>query len=155
MKKTFRIFMMTAVAIATLGLAACGDDNESTDNDVAYYALQYEGRTLADGDTIFVTPSRGACVASVYIENTSDQTLTTRQGVQNLEGDATLTVCYNGECPPSQDNLFALEPGIDPVKSLIEIHVEDIVSDKVLYRIRVGEGDGFAHGVRAYLRIAQ
>ena len=148
MKKTI-IFLLAMVA--ALGLSA------------QKYALHFnatDGPVVYDGDTAVYTTTDedmiiGMAFIYLYIENLTEDSLTTDNAVEVSEGPADLetSICAGGNCP--QQGTYVVVPGDNPDMPLtIEPHLKaEYGGQHIVYRITVGEGRNLENSITVFLRV--
>ena len=148
MKKT--IILVLAI-VATMSLSA------------QKYALHFnavDGPVIAAGDTAEYTTTdidmtRQMAYIYFYIENLTEETLTTDNLVETIEAPEGLVteLCAGGNCP--QLGTYELVPGENPEMPLtIEpVLVPEYGGQHILYRITVGEGRNLDNSVTVCLRV--
>lgn len=162
MKKFTHFMMAAALALASFGMVACGDDDEKDNGNTTYeesasYAIYYEGQALKAGQTIVVSPTAAQIdlddvEADLFMYNKTDNTLNTCFKVELVDGPASMNeapVCY-GVCQSQQlpytHEPISLAPGMDPKP--IQVHVYMGLHEGAhtgTYRITVGEGTSLAN----------
>lgn len=148
MKKS--IILLLAI-VATMSLSA------------QKYALHFnatDGPVVAAGDTAVYTTADiditiGRAFINFYIENITDDTLTTDNSWEVTEGPADLEtdICAGGNCP--QQGMYDLVPGDNPD---MPFTIEPILKPEyggqyIIYRITIGEGRNLENSVTVYLRV--
>lgn len=152
---------MAALMLGTFaGFVACGDDDEKENKyeESTSYAIYYDGRALAAGQTITVSPNAAQIElddveADIFMYNKTDNTLNTCFKVELVEGPASMKdeapVCY-GVCQtqhlPYLHEPISLAPGMD--SRPVQIHVYMGLHEGAhtgTYRVTVGEGESLAN----------
>ncbi len=160
MKKFSKILMMALVAMSTVAMTGCGKDDEKENKyeESTSYAIYHEGKALAAGQTITVTPTEGQVAlddveADLFMYNKTDNPLNTCFKVELVEGPSSMgkdvPVCY-GVCQmhnlPYTHEPISVAPGLD--QKAIQVHVYMTMHEGAntgTYRITVGEGTELAN----------
>ena len=150
MKNIFKYVAALAMCVTLAGLVACGEET-GTSRDV--FAFQYDGQSVADGATVYFTPTRQEvnsdwAKVSFYLENKTDANVQTVMKVERLSGPAeldNLSICFGetcktGTCPWTSD-AFSLVPGVNSDMPILIEYTPSVINNATsVYRITVGEG---------------
>lgn len=151
MKNMFKYLAAMAMGVALMGMVACTDP-EVVEENLDIYAFQFNDQTVADGATVYFTPSIsqvGNDWAQVYfyMENKSDANVETVMKVERMSGSAeldNLSICFGetckaGTCPWTSD-AFTLVPGLNRDLPVIIDYSPSVISGTSVYRITIGQG---------------
>ena len=157
MKSIFKYLAVMAMSVALTGLVSCGDKPEpepfpDPTTESNSYAFQYDGMTLAAGDTVDYHPSlqqsaNDLANVDFYLLNKTSANLGSVLKVERVEGPAAfneLEICYDGECRtgscPYTSSVLNLVPGVNTDLKITIDYAPSAVTARAIYRITLGKG---------------
>ena len=172
MKNIFKTLAMAAMSIVMVGLVACDPEPDPTPvtppatTQSALYAFQFDGQTVAAGDTILYNPTKtqiDADLAQVhfYMVNKTDEELSTVMKVELVSGPAELNmleICYDDNCRnyscPWTSEPFTLVPGVNTDMRMTIDYAPSVINGTSIYRITIGKGSAMEEPQVMFLNMA-